>query len=84
MGNEMFEYDAEFVDAVFDYCRERLSHDPVPLDFGALIEISPEKMAGLIRPNGRSPKSVLDFFRTTLAPSVVSIAPASCSCARVR
>ena len=69
----MFDFDAEFGDVVFDYCRERLSLDPVPLDYGGLIEIPPEKMAGLIRPEGRSPEAVLDFFRTTLAPSVVSI-----------
>src|ERR1019366_2586154 len=73
VGHEMFDFDAEFGDAVFDYCRERLSMDPVPLDFGALVEIPDEKMAGLIRPEGRSPEAVLDFFRTTLAPSVVSI-----------
>jgi glutamate/tyrosine decarboxylase-like PLP-dependent enzyme len=69
----MFDYDAEFGDAVFDYCRDRLSMDPVPLDFGSLMPIADESMAGLIRPEGRASNDVLEFFRTTLAPAVVSI-----------
>ena len=73
MGHEMFDYDAEFGDAVFDYCRDRLSMDPVPLDFGSLLPIADESMAGLIRPEGRASNDVLEFFRTTLAPAVVSI-----------
>ena len=73
MGHEMFDYDAEFGDAVFDYCRDRLSMDPVPLDFGSLMPIADESMAGLIRPEGRASNDVLEFFRTTLAPAVVSI-----------
>jgi glutamate/tyrosine decarboxylase-like PLP-dependent enzyme len=73
MGHEMFDYDAQFGDAVFDYCRERLSMDPVPLDFGSLLPIADESMAGLIRPEGRASNDVLEFFRTTLAPAVVSI-----------
>lgn len=73
MGHEMFEFDAELGDAVFAYCRERLSMDPVPLDYGSLIEIAPETMAGLIRPEGRNAEDVLEFFKDTLAPAVVSI-----------
>jgi len=73
MGHEMFEFDAALGDAVFAYCRERLSMDPVPLDYGSLHAVAPELMAGLIRPEGRNAEEVLKFFETTLAPAVVSI-----------
>ena len=73
MGNEMFEFDAALGDAVFAYCRERLSMDPVPLDYGSLHPVAPELMKGLIRPEGRNAKEVLEFFEETLAPAVVSI-----------
>jgi glutamate/tyrosine decarboxylase-like PLP-dependent enzyme len=69
----MFEFDAELGNAVFEYCRERLAMDPVPLDFGSLKEIPLESMEGLIRPEGRNPEEVLDFFKNTLAHAVVSI-----------
>ncbi|HVA52006.1 MAG TPA: pyridoxal-dependent decarboxylase [Acidimicrobiales bacterium] len=69
----MFEFDAALGDAVFAYCRERLSMDPVPLDYGSLHAVAPELMAGLIRPEGRNAEEVLKFFETTLAPAVVSI-----------
>ena len=40
MGHHMFEYDATLTNAVFDYCRERLAMQPVPLDYGlSLIHI---------------------------------------------
>jgi len=73
MGHEMFEFDPELADAVFEYCRERLAMDPVPLDFGSLMAIPSESMAGLIRPEGRNAEDVLELFKTTLAPAVVSI-----------
>ena len=73
MGHKMFTYDAQFGDAVFDYCRERLSMDPVPLDYGSLLPIADDAMAGLIRSEGRSSNDVLEFFKSTLAPAVVSI-----------
>lgn len=73
MGHEMFDFDAELGDAVFDYCRDRLSMDPVPLDFGGLLPIPKEAMDGLIRPEGRPSEEVFDLFKNTLAPAVVSI-----------
>jgi hypothetical protein len=73
MGHQMFDYDAQLTDIVFAYCRERLSMDPVPLDYGSQLAIPSDKLAGLIRPEGRDPKEILDFFETTLAPAVVSI-----------
>jgi glutamate/tyrosine decarboxylase-like PLP-dependent enzyme len=73
MGHQMFDYDAQLAEAVFEYCRERLSMDPVPLDYGSQMAIPSEKLAGLMRPQGNSPEEILDFFKTTLAPAVVSI-----------
>jgi glutamate/tyrosine decarboxylase-like PLP-dependent enzyme len=69
----MFDFDSELGDAVFEYCRERLSMNPVPLDFGALLPIPAHALEGMIRPEGRNAQEVLDFFKDTLAPSVVSI-----------
>ncbi|HEY5110871.1 MAG TPA: pyridoxal-dependent decarboxylase [Acidimicrobiales bacterium] len=69
----MFDYDTELGDAVFEYCRERLSMNPVPLDFGALLPIPEHALEGMIRREGRNAHEILDFFKDTLAPSVVSI-----------
>src|SRR5665213_2048671 len=74
MGHEMFDYDTELGDAVFEYCRERLSMNPVPLDFGALLPVPEHAIEGMIRPEGRNAQEILDFFKDTLAPSVVSLA----------
>jgi aromatic-L-amino-acid/L-tryptophan decarboxylase len=73
MGHAMFEYDPELTDAVFDYCRERLSLDPVPLDYGSQMDIPTKELDTLITSDGRNPEEVLDFFKETLAPAVVSI-----------
>ena len=73
MGHQMFEYDQQLAEAVFEYCRERLSMDPVPLDYGSQMAIPSDKLAGLLRHQGNSPEEILDFFKTTLAPAVVSI-----------
>jgi aromatic-L-amino-acid/L-tryptophan decarboxylase len=69
----MFEYDAAFTDAVFDYCRSRLSTSPVPLDFGGLAKVPLAELAAQIRREGHPPAEILDFFRDELAPAVVSI-----------
>ena len=73
MGHEMFDYDTELGDAVFEYCRERLTMNPVPLDFGSLLSIPEHALDGMISLEGRSAQEILDFFKDTLAPSVVSI-----------
>jgi aromatic-L-amino-acid decarboxylase len=73
MGHQMFEYNAELTDEVFDYCRDRLSMDPVPLDFGSLHAVAPESLDGFIRPEGHDPEKILEFFKHSLAPAVVSI-----------
>src|ERR1700691_2015892 len=73
MGHPMFEYDATLADEVFDYCRDRLSMDPVPLDYGSLNVTAPGDMKGFIRPEGHYPDEIVEFFKNELAPSVVSI-----------
>jgi aromatic-L-amino-acid decarboxylase len=73
MGHKMFTYDAQLADKVFDYCRDRLSMDPVPLDYGSLRPIPDNALAGLIRPEGCKPEEILELFKEVLAPSVVSI-----------
>jgi len=73
MGHPMFEYDATLADEVFDYCRDRLSMDPVPLDFGSLNATAPGDMKGFIRPEGHDADEILEFFKNDLAPAVVSI-----------
>jgi aromatic-L-amino-acid decarboxylase len=73
MGHSMFEYDAAFTDAVFEYCRSRLSMSPVPLDFGGLAKVPLAELAAQIRPEGHPSTEILDFFRDELAPAVVSI-----------
>ena len=50
MGHRMFDYDAQLAEVVFAYCRERLSMDPVPLDYGSQMEIPRDTLVGLIRP----------------------------------
>ena len=72
MGHNMFTYDAQLADEVFDYCRDRLSMDPVPLDFGSLRPIPAGTLDGLIRAEGREAHEVLELFKEALAPSVVS------------
>ena len=68
----MFEYDSVLGDAVFEYCRDRLSN-PVPLDFGSLVAVPAKDLEGLINPAGNDPEKILRFFEEKLAPSVVSI-----------
>ncbi|HUX03919.1 MAG TPA: pyridoxal-dependent decarboxylase [Acidimicrobiales bacterium] len=73
MRDPMFEYNATLTDAIFDYCRERLSMSPVPLDYGSLIPEPMADLSGLITPEGHQPEEILNFFKNELARSVVSI-----------
>jgi aromatic-L-amino-acid/L-tryptophan decarboxylase len=60
-------------DAVFEYMRERLALDPVPLDRA----IAPDELAALV-PNligatGNDPQRVLELYSEVLAPAVISV-----------
>jgi len=72
MSRDMFIYDEAMTDLVLAHCRERLSLNPVPLDFGGLIESLDTALAGLMRPEGNSAEDVLRLFVDTLATAVVS------------
>ena len=73
MGDPMFEYDEAFTDAIFKYCRERISLNPAPLDYGSLTEVPLVDLEGLIGPDGHRPEEILEFFKNELAHAVVSI-----------
>ena len=73
MGHRMFEYNADVTNMIFDYCRERLSLDPVPLDYGSLTPEPLASLDGLICPEGHAPDEILSFFKQNLAPAVISI-----------
>lgn len=72
MSHSMFESDPDFTERVLNYCRERLSLNPVPLDFGSQGIPRTEKLPDLIRPEGRSPDEVMDMFVHNLAELVIS------------
>ena len=55
MASAMFHYDEAMTDLILSACRERLSMDPVALDFGGLVESLDAELAGLMRPKGPIP-----------------------------
>src|SRR5580698_10382395 len=72
MGNAMFHYDPAMTDLIIDACRERLSMDPVSLDFGGLVSSLDAELAGLMGPEGNDPVQVLKLWTDKLALAVVS------------
>jgi len=72
MGADMFTFDAAMTDLVMAYCRERLSMDPVDLDFGGLVSSLDAQLAGLMRPDGNPASDVMALFIDRLATAVVS------------
>ena len=72
MPNPMFLYDEAMTDLIIEACRERLSLDPVALDFGGLVESLDTELAGLMRPEGNDAAHVLKLFVDKLATAVVS------------
>jgi aromatic-L-amino-acid/L-tryptophan decarboxylase len=72
MSKDMFIYDEAMTDLVLTHCRDRLSLNPVPLDFGGLMESLDTALAGLMSPEGNSADDVLRLFVDTLATAVVS------------
>ena len=71
MGQHMFEFDERLAQAVFSYCRDRLTH-PVPLDFGGLATEPLPDLQGLITEDGNNPEEVLAFFKDRIAQQVIS------------
>lgn len=72
MGNAMFRHDAEMTNLVLEFCRRRLSLDPVPLDFGGTRPPPAHALDGLLGEEGNDPAAVLELFSEQLARSVVS------------
>lgn len=68
----MFVPDDEMASMIFDYCRERLNLEPVPLDFPGQRPVLDRALTGLIKEGGNDPAEVLRVFSDTLAPAVVS------------
>ena len=52
MSDGMFHYDPAMTDLIIEACRERLSMDPVSLDFGGLASSLEAELAGLMGPEG--------------------------------
>jgi aromatic-L-amino-acid/L-tryptophan decarboxylase len=57
---------------IFEYCRWRLSLDPVSLDYPGSKSVLDDALAGIIGPEPRDPEDVLRVFTDTLAPAVIS------------
>jgi glutamate/tyrosine decarboxylase-like PLP-dependent enzyme len=72
MANPMFQYDESMTDLIVAACRDRLSMDPVSLDFGGLVESLDEALAGLMRREGNDADAVLKLFVEKLSTAVVS------------
>jgi glutamate/tyrosine decarboxylase-like PLP-dependent enzyme len=69
----MFTYDQEMTDLIFDFCRWRLTINPVPLDFGGVAEDLGVGLDGLLNDDGSSPAVVLDYYDKKLATAIVSV-----------
>jgi glutamate/tyrosine decarboxylase-like PLP-dependent enzyme len=68
----MFTYDDRMTGLILDYCRARLDHDSVPLDFGGTHPPAPDALEGLLREEGNDPEDVLNIFAHILAPAILS------------
>jgi aromatic-L-amino-acid/L-tryptophan decarboxylase len=68
----MHSYDAKLADLVFDYMRDRLELDPVPLDHPGSREKLDAVLTGLLRDRGHDPAYILSVYADHLAPAVIS------------
>lgn len=68
----MFVYDPVMAEAVFSYCRDRLSLDPVPLDHPVPKEVLEAALAGLVTPGGNDAVEVLSLFANRVVTSIIS------------
>ena len=78
MTHPLFALDEEFARQVFAYCRDRLSLDPVPLDYGGLLPIPDGVLDNLLSETGHSADKVLALYRDHLAPSIISVDSTAC------
>ena len=65
-------YDEAMAEAVFSYCRHRLSLDPVPLDHPVPQAVLDAALAGLLTPGGNDPVEILSIFTEQVVTSVIS------------
>ena len=72
MTQRMHQYDARTVDLVFDYMRERLQYDPVPLDHPGDGERLGQALEGLLNAHGNDPADVLKLYDHELSRAVIS------------
>ncbi|WP_236655315.1 pyridoxal phosphate-dependent decarboxylase family protein [Streptacidiphilus carbonis] len=72
MTQRMHRYDARTVDLVFDYMRERLQYDPVPLDHPGDGERLGAVLDGLLSAGGNDPAEVLKLYDHELSRAVIS------------
>lgn len=68
----MFVPDDRLISLIFDYCRDRLNLDPVPLDFAGEKDRLDRALDGMIKAAGNDPTRVLEVFSESLATAVVS------------
>ncbi|MGW4468624.1 pyridoxal phosphate-dependent decarboxylase family protein [Nonomuraea sp. NPDC004354] len=68
----MHSYDERLTTLVFDYMRQRLALDPVPLDHPGEKDKLDAALAGLITKEGADPAKVLDVYDQQLSRAVIS------------
>jgi aromatic-L-amino-acid decarboxylase len=68
----MFVHDPALTELVFEYCRERLALDPVPLDFPGEKGVLDSVLAGAIDAGPHTAEHLLHLFETHMAPAVLS------------
>ena len=72
MAAGMFDYDPAMTELIMAACRQRLSLDPVPLDFGGLVDSLDAELTGLMQAKGNDAATVLNLFVDKLSSAVVS------------
>ncbi len=73
MFKPMFTYDPAMTEMILEYCRNRLSEDPVTLDFAGVAPELEVALNGLLTPGGLDAAFVLERFSTQLATAVISV-----------
>ncbi|MDE3203512.1 MAG: aspartate aminotransferase family protein [Acidobacteriota bacterium] len=68
----MFQADERLISLIFEYCRDRLMLDPVPLDHAGDKATLDRALEGIINDRGSDPTEVLQVFSDSLATAVVS------------